>query len=249
LQRAQSDGNDTEDGRCRGYPSAVTRRLVAGLALALALAACTSPSDSSSNGPSTSPTPTPTPTVTATATATATGTQHQTLTFPALPTVRIGQANPLAATSDAGLTVTYTAGPRRVCTMIVNAPEAQAHGAGTCRVTATQAGDATYAPARPVTRRFTIVKIPQSLRLYAPRSMAVGESALVVSSATSELSVFLSVTGTTAAGDPVCRLEDRDVVALAAGECVVRGEQPGDYQWAPAPSRTRTIRIAVPLPA
>ncbi len=234
-----------------GIGGARARRVAAALVLVLALAACRSPSDSGSAGPSASPAPTPSvttsvtpsPTPTPAPTPTPTGTAPQAITFPALPTVRIGQANPLAARSDAGLPVTYTAGPRRVCTMIINAPEAQAHGSGTCRVTATQAGDATYQPARPVTRTFSIVKIPQSLRLYAPASLVFGESALVVSSATSELSVFLDVAGTTPGGDPVCRLDDRTVVALAVGTCVVRGTQPGDYQWAPAAARTRTILV------
>jgi hypothetical protein len=58
--------------------------------------------------------------------------------------------------------------------------------------------------------------------------------------------VFLSVTGTAGGGEPVCRLDDRNVVALAVGECVVRGTQPGDYQWAPAAARMRTIRVAEP---
>jgi hypothetical protein len=38
-------------------------------------------------------------------------------------------------------------------------------------------------------------------------------------------------------------LDGRDVVALEVGSCVVHGRQPGDYQWAPATARSRTIEI------
>ncbi len=206
------------------------------IALALLLTAC----DSSSNPHPTQPAVSP---ETSVATPTAIGTGRQRLTFPALPTIRIGQSNPLSAHSDAGLPVTYDAGPRDVCTMIINAPEAQAHGAGICRVTATQVGNATYAPARPVTRRFRIVRIPQTVRLRAPSALVVGESGLVVSSASSELGVIFVLTGTTPAGDPVCRLDKRTLVALAAGTCTVTATQPGDYQWAPARPRTRAVTV------
>lgn len=186
--------------------------------------------------PSSSPTVGPT-------TAPPSGTRPQTLRFPTPATVRIGQAAALRAASDSGLPVLYRARPRRVCTIVLNAPEAQAHGAGICVVTATQPGDHTYAAATPLVRRFRVERIPQALRLDGPRTLAVGGRALVVATASSELPVTVTVRGTTPQGRPVCTVEDQVVTALATGTCRVRGTQAGDYQFSPARPRTLLIEV------
>lgn len=82
----------------------------------------------------------------------------QTITFPAIPTKIIGAAdfNP-GATSDSGLTVTYTSSNTTVATIV----SGQIHiiGAGTSNITASQSGDASNNPANNVTQLLTVTPV------------------------------------------------------------------------------------------
>ncbi len=71
----------------------------------------------------------------------------QTITFPAVGAVTVGQTVTLGATSSSGLAVTYavTSGPATV-----SGNKVTFTGKGTVKLTATQLGDATYAAARAV---------------------------------------------------------------------------------------------------
>ncbi|MGB9148888.1 MAG: choice-of-anchor D domain-containing protein, partial [Burkholderiales bacterium] len=83
----------------------------------------------------------------------------QTITFPAVASPKnIGQTELLTATASSGLTVTYTAAPANVCTMSGNT--ANFIGAGTCTLTAKQAGNATYSPAPDVQQTISVVGVP-----------------------------------------------------------------------------------------
>jgi len=42
----------------------------------------------------------------------------------------------------------------------------------------------------------------------------------------------------------VCAVEGYAVTPVAAGACILRADQPGNRDWAPAPRVTRTVRIA-----
>jgi alpha-tubulin suppressor-like RCC1 family protein len=97
-------------------------------------------------------------TVTITVTAQASGRERQTVSFPAPTGMTYGDPDqPLTATTTAaGLRVSFSAGPARVCA--VDHGQLHVAGAGTCIVKATQAGDARYAAAAPVTHRVGIAK-------------------------------------------------------------------------------------------
>jgi gliding motility-associated-like protein len=86
----------------------------------------------------------------------------QTITFPAIGNKTYGDAPfPLTATSDAGLTVSFTvtSGPATISGNILTIT-----GAGAIVVTATQAGDANVAAAAPVPQSFTVMKAPLIVR-------------------------------------------------------------------------------------
>ncbi|MBC7845627.1 MAG: T9SS type A sorting domain-containing protein [Flavobacterium sp.] len=82
----------------------------------------------------------------------------QTITFPAIPTKVIGAAdfNP-GATSDSGLTVTYTSSNTSVATIVSG--KIHIVGAGTSNITASQAGDAANNPANNVTQILTVTPV------------------------------------------------------------------------------------------
>jgi hypothetical protein len=83
--------------------------------------------------------------------------QAQTVSFDAPTGVTYGDADAaLGATASSGLPVTYASSTPEVCTT-TDAGALHVVAAGTCTVTASQAGDSTYAPAEQA-RTFTIAK-------------------------------------------------------------------------------------------
>jgi len=81
--------------------------------------------------------------------------QTQAITFAAPAAVTL-PASPfvLTATASSGLTVSFASGTTSICT--VSGSTVAPLTAGTCSITATQAGNTTYAAATPVTQTFTI---------------------------------------------------------------------------------------------
>jgi Beta-propeller repeat/S-layer homology domain len=80
----------------------------------------------------------------------------QTITFGALSNQTLGASPiPLTATASSGLDVTFTSNTTTVCTVSGNTAIIVASGG--CSITASQAGNATYAAAAPVIRAFTVL--------------------------------------------------------------------------------------------
>ena len=83
------------------------------------------------------------------------GLTAQTITFPTPGNQTLGTATPaLGATASSGLSVSYVSNTTSVCT--VSGTTLSLVAAGTCSLTASQAGDATHAAAAPVTDSFTV---------------------------------------------------------------------------------------------
>ena len=80
----------------------------------------------------------------------------QTISFTQPANMKVGQADQAltVSTSGAGLTVSLTTSPTSVCTIV--AGKLHAVGKGTCSITATQTGNASYAAATAVTKKITI---------------------------------------------------------------------------------------------
>ncbi|MGA2350272.1 MAG: hypothetical protein ABSF70_07565 [Terracidiphilus sp.] len=78
----------------------------------------------------------------------------QTITFANPGAQTVGTPLTLVATASSGLTVSFTSTTTSVCT--VSGTTATFLIANTCSITASQAGNATYAPATPVARSFTV---------------------------------------------------------------------------------------------
>jgi hypothetical protein len=82
----------------------------------------------------------------------------QTITFPAIPSTPLSAGSiTLTATASSGLPVTYVSTSQSVCTVCtITASKANLLAAGTCGIEAKQLGNATYAPAPPLGRIFTV---------------------------------------------------------------------------------------------
>ena len=93
------------------------------------------------------------------------GSAPQKITFGALPNVGLGSAPlTLSATASSGLAVTFASTTPSVCTVSGNTVTVV--GTGTCSVTASQAGNANFAPAASVTQAFSVTGGGQHLHLY-----------------------------------------------------------------------------------
>jgi hypothetical protein len=79
----------------------------------------------------------------------------QTITFNPIPTQTQGTSIALSATASSGLPVSFTSLTSGVCT--VSGTTANLIGGGTCTIQASQAGNAAYAAATPVSQSFSVV--------------------------------------------------------------------------------------------
>lgn len=142
----------------------------------------------------------------------------------------------LVATATSGLVVTFGSTTTGVCT--VSGTTATIVGAGTCSITASQAGDATWLAATAVEQTFNIGKAAQTISFNKPADIvfAAGASVPLTATATSGLAVtFTSLTTS------VCTVSGATATMVAAGACSVRASQAGNANYAAAPDVTQTF--------
>lgn len=118
--------------------------------------------------------------------------------------------------------------------------------AGTCTVTADQAGDANYNAAPQVSLDITVAKADQTISAFAanPGSGFIGGSSTLSATASSGLAVTFA--GSTPA---VCTVAGNTITYIAAGICTVTADQAGDANYNPAPQVTLDINVAEMVPA
>ncbi|MFL5803077.1 MAG: hypothetical protein ACJ8CR_15235, partial [Roseiflexaceae bacterium] len=110
-------------------------------------------------------------------------------------------------------------------------------GLGSCSVTASQAGDASFEPAPNVTRAFTIVKGDQTISFVPPPNKRYGDPPFPLSaSASSGLPVSFSATG-------VCTIANGVVSLTGSGSCTITAGQVGSIFFTPAPPVVRTFLV------
>jgi hypothetical protein len=159
---------------------------------------------------------------------------------------------PLSATATSGLAVSFRSDTPSVCTVADAA--ATPIAAGTCGVTAFQAGDSRFAAARDVQRSFTVDatsvhgqnghgqdghgKISQAISFGQPQPAAVGQAVPLSASVTSGLALsFRSDTPS------VCSVSGSTVTTTIAGTCTVTASQAGDDRYLPAPDTTESFPV------
>ena len=169
-------------------------------------------------------------------------TQSQTIQNFGTPiTVTYGGAAPvLAATATSGLTPTY-ASTGAACS-VTNTGAVTILAVGTCQITASQAGNATYAAATPVPETLTVnpaadvITIPPTV----PTTTTVGSNTPIGATTTS--GVTPTYTSTTPG---VCSVSATGVVTdLASGSCSVTVSQAAAGNYAAAAPQTVTIAVS-----
>ena len=169
---------------------------------------------------------------------TVTGQSSQTITFPPLRNRFVGSAPfAISATASSGLPVSFAALTPAVCTVLGNMVTVVV--VGTCTIEATQAGDATYAPAAPVSQSFQVGKRMQKIEFANLPAQVWGTLPFTISAtATSGLPVsFASLTRA------VCTVLGNTVTVVLVGTCTIEATQAGDATYAPAQPVDRSFRV------
>ena len=162
----------------------------------------------------------------------------QTITFGALANKAFGSAPiVLNATASSGLAVSFTSNTLPVCT--VAGANVALLSTGTCTIQADQAGDANFNPAPSVIQTLTVMPGSQTITFGALLAQAFGAPPFdVTATASSGLPVSFASTSLS-----VCTVAAATVTMLSAGACAIKADQPGDSNYAAAPSVSRTFTV------
>jgi hypothetical protein len=166
------------------------------------------------------------------------GMADQTINFGALGNKTFGDPDfTVSATATSGLTVTFGASGN--CTVTV----ATVHltGAGSCTITASQAGDSNYNAASDVPQAFSIspaAKQNQTITFGPLANKTFGDPNFTVSAtATSGLTVTFGASGN-------CTVTGATVHLSGAGSCTITASQAGDATYNAAPDVPQAFGIA-----
>jgi sugar lactone lactonase YvrE len=162
------------------------------------------------------------------------GLQDQTITFDAIGDQPFfDQPFSVTATASSGLPVSFSAFGH--CS--VNGSAVTATGLGSCTITATQAGNAGFNAAPPVSRAFAIVQASQTISFAPIADKTYGDPPFAISaSASSGLPVSFAI-----AGD--CGLTGTTVTLYRAGSCTITATQNGNVSYGAAALVVRTFVI------
>ena len=159
------------------------------------------------------------------------GGQSQTITFVNPGPQTVGTPLMLAATASSGLPVSFASQTTSVCT--VSGTTATFLITGTCTIQATQAGNATYAAATPVSQSFAVSTagslLPQAITFNNPGAQIVGTPLTLVATASSGLPVTFTSLST-----DICTVSGTTATFEAVGTCTIQATQPGNAIYAAA---------------
>ena len=145
----------------------------------------------------------------------------------------------LTATASSGLTpIVFASTTPAVCT--VSGSTVTIVAAGSCSITADQAGDTNYQAAPTVTETFTVGPAPQTITFTNPGPQVFGVAPFgLTATASSGLTPIVFASTTPA----VCTVSGSTVTIVAAGSCSITADQAGDANYQPAPTVTETFVV------
>jgi len=165
--------------------------------------------------------------------------RRQTITFNPIGTQATGATLTLAATASSALTVTYSASPSTVCS--VSGSKASFLAAGTCTITAAQAGNSTYAAAS-VSQNVTVL-LAQTITFGTIATQIIGTPLSLSATASSGLPVSF-----TSATTAICTVSASSVTFIAGNStCSIVAAQAGNATYAAAASVTESFSVSAGL--
>jgi hypothetical protein len=167
----------------------------------------------------------------------------QTITFNPLSNEPYGTPPfALTATASSGLTVKYASTTKPVCT--VSGATVTLVKAGTCTISASQAGNANWAAATPVTESFQVGKASQTITFGSLPNVPLSTGSITVSAtASSGLAVTFSSTTT-----KVCTVSGTTVTLIKTGTCTIKATQPGNAGYAAAAAVDQSFQVTASNP-
>ena len=163
----------------------------------------------------------------------------QTITFTLPAQVTANTTATLNGVASSGLPVSYTSLTAAVCTVAGN--QVSYLTVGTCQIRATQAGNAQYEDADPVTRTTTVVGQPQTISFTLPALVTSGTTGTLTGTATSSLPVTYS-----SSTPAVCTIAGSTVSYLTTGVCTIVANQAGNQLFAAATAVTQSTTVNAP---
>ncbi|NDJ14513.1 MAG: hypothetical protein EBY17_25510, partial [Acidobacteriia bacterium] len=143
----------------------------------------------------------------------------------------------LSATASSVLPVSFASSTQSVCT--VSGTTVTLVSAGSCSITASQAGNGNYAAAPPVTQSFNVTQAAQTITFTQPAAVALGSGSVTLS-ATANSGLTVSFASTTT---PVCTVSGTAVTLVSMGACAITASQAGSANYAAAAPVTQTFTV------
>jgi hypothetical protein len=152
----------------------------------------------------------------------------------------------VSASASSGLLVSFRSDTPGVCS--VSGPVVTTVQPGTCTITATQDGNADFAPAPDQTQSFQVDRAvgrlrQQSITFLRPADVTAGRPDRLSASASSGLTVsFRSDT------PGVCSVSGPVATTVQPGTCTITASQAGNTRYAPAPDQTQSFQVSPGVP-
>ena len=176
--------------------------------------------------------------------ASAAGTTPQTITFGPLPsTSGVNFTYLFNARASSGLPVdVLVEGPPAPACFASSTEFFTVERIGTCLITFSQPGDATYAPAPEVTFTMTITGASNVITVSPAVNMQIGQTQQIVASTSSGLPIQYNAV--IVGGQQVCSISSTGLVTgLAAGTCSIRLDSAGTGTYVSAAPVTRNFAV------
>ena len=150
-----------------------------------------------------------------------------------------------AATASSGLSVSYTSTTPAVCT--ISGTTVTMLSVGACTITASQAGNASWQAATPVSQSITINQGTQAINFGAQPSQTYASGGTFTLNPVATASSGLPVSYTSAT-PTVCSISGTTVTMLSAGTCTITASQAGNASWQAAAPVSQSVNVTVPVP-
>lgn len=144
----------------------------------------------------------------------------------------------LAATSSAGLPVSYSCSPANVAS--VSGSTMTILSAGALKVTASQPGNSLWAAAKPVTQSLTVAKAPQTISFPTPSPIAYASGRVVTLTATSSSGLPVSFSSS---NPKALTVAGTTALITGKGTAKITATQSGNGSYSPAPSVSVTVTV------
>jgi hypothetical protein len=143
----------------------------------------------------------------------------------------------VAATASSGLPVAFASTTTTICTVSGDAVTLVA--IGHCTIRATQAGNADYTAATPVSQSFQVTKGSQTITFGALSNKPLGTAPFTVT-ATASSGLPVTFASTTTA---ICTVSGNTVTLVAVGRCTIHATQTGDADYAAATPVNQSFQV------